>query len=256
MKKLFFAILGLVILSVPFALMGCETVTPAGTAPAYVNTETYNAGINALQAQIATKADAATVVAQTARIDTIASQGAGNTYTKGELYTRAEVDASIAAAVAALKANQTWITGTGTGGTTTTTGGTTTTVGGVSVNLDKNQVISTSTDTGNKDVTVTVTNASGAGKSISLLISLTPLSPSAVDNAKLTLYTVKSTLTGFTTAQVGILQLNPDVATLVAKIYWVAPDFFLDNGATKTIWLNFDVKTVDVVTWTLGVKAL
>jgi hypothetical protein len=209
-------------------------------------------GIKKVDDRVTAWADKLT--ADETKIAILQAQPSANTYAKDQLYTQQQVNDAIAVAIKGLKDNQTWITGST--GTTTTTGGTTTTVSGVSVALDKNQVISTSTDTGNKDVTVTVTNSSGAGKTISLLISLTPLSPSAVDDAKLTTYTAKSTLSGFTTAQIGIKQMNPDVSTLIAKIYWVAPDFYLDNGTTKTIWLNFDVKSVDVVTWTLIVKAL
>lgn len=121
MKNYLPFIIGLVILVMPFALMGCETATPAGTAPLVVSTETYNAGINALQAQINAKANQADLTTQTTRIDGLSSQGMGNTYTKGELYTRAEVDAAIAAAIAALKSNQAWITGS----THTTPAGTT-----------------------------------------------------------------------------------------------------------------------------------
>ncbi len=123
MKKLSLVILGLLVLLIPLLALGCETTTPAGTAPAFVNTETYNAGINALQAAINAKANQSDIAAQTARLDAhIAQSTTANTYTKGELYTRAEVDAAIAAAVAALKANQTWITGS-TGGTSGGTGG-------------------------------------------------------------------------------------------------------------------------------------
>lgn len=121
MKKLSLAILGLLVLLIPLLALGCETGTPTQTASLFVTAETYNAGINAMQGQLNGKANQTDLNTMATDVATLKGQGAGNTYTKGELYTRAEVDAAIAAAVAALKANQTWITGT----THTTPAGTT-----------------------------------------------------------------------------------------------------------------------------------
>lgn len=126
MKKLTLALLGLLVLLIPLLVLGCETATPTQTAPLFVTTETYNAGINAIQAGLNGKANQTDLNTIATDVATLKGQGAGNTYTKGELYTRAEVDAAIAAAINALKTNQAWITGS-TGGTTTpTTGGTVT----------------------------------------------------------------------------------------------------------------------------------
>ncbi len=123
MKKLTFAILGLVVLLIPLLAIGCETTGTGTAAPVFITKETYDAGINALQALINAKANQTDITALGTRLDThITQTTTANTYSKGELYTRAEVDAAIAAAVAALKANQTWITGS-TGGTSGGTGG-------------------------------------------------------------------------------------------------------------------------------------
>jgi len=158
-------------------------------------------------------------------------------------YTKDQVDASF------VKKGTTGTVSTGTTGTTTTTGSYT-------VTMDKNQIISTATDTGNKDVTITVVNSSGAGGSPTFIFTLRPVSPTAYDTAKITTYTAYSTLSGWTTAVAGTKQSLSDVPTLIEKVFWVAPSFYMDNGASKTIWLHFDVKTTDVVTWTLSVQVL
>lgn len=144
------------------------------------------------------------------------------------------------------------------GSTTTPTSPSTPTSvsGGYTVTVDKTQVISMATDTGNKDVTLTVVNGSGVGGSPALVINLTPVSPSAYDTAKITTYTAYSTLSGWTAATSASKQNMSDVPTLVQKLFWIAPSFYLDNGASKTIWMHFDVKTVDVVTWNLTVQVL
>ena len=130
MKNYLVAILGLVILC--FGLVGCEETTP--TAPSttsvgtrLVNLETWRTGvdgnISTLTNTMANKAETSTVNAISTRVGTLEGQSAANTYTKTQLYTQVEVDAQIAAAVTALKADQTWITGrTSTSGAGTTTG--------------------------------------------------------------------------------------------------------------------------------------
>ena len=140
--------------------------------------------------------------------------------------------------------------------TTTPTGTTTTTGTGYTVTMDKTQVISMSTDTGNKDVTLTVVNNSGAGGNPTLLISLLPLSPSAYDTSKITTYNAYSTLSGFTAVTDGTKQNMSDVPALVQKLFWIAPSYYMDSGSSKTIWMHFDVKTTDVVTWNLTVQVL
>ena len=140
--------------------------------------------------------------------------------------------------------------------TTTPTGTTTSTGTGYTVTMDKTQVISMTTDTGNKDVTLTIVNNSGAGGNPTLLISLLPLSPSAYDTSKITTYNAYSTLSGFTAVTAGTKQNMSDVPTLVQKLFWIAPSYYMDSGSSKTIWMHFDVKTTDVVTWNLTVQVL
>ena len=150
----------------------------------------------------------------------------------------------------------------GTSTTTTTTGTGTVTTGGYTITTDKAQIISMASETGNKDVSVTIVNNTGASKIPSLIISLIPLSPGTFATSELdtnltgTHHHLKSTLSGFTTAAAGTVQANTDVATLLSKVYWITPTFSLDNGASKSIWLNFDVWTTNVVTWSLTIKAL
>lgn len=126
--------------------------------------------------------------------------------------------------------------------------------GGIVVSIDKTQLYSTSNETGNKDVSATVKNNSGSGKNITLYLSLTPLSP--IEDDEIEIYKAKSTLTGFNTFVEGTKQHMLDVDNLTTKIVWIVPSFYLDNGAEKPIWLQFDVKTKTMVTWTIGLKAV
>lgn len=119
MKKLYLSILGLLVLVMPLTVMGCETTAPATTTPLFVTTEAFNAKVNELTTLINTKANQGALNTQVERIDKFTGQV--DTYTKAELYTQAQVNAQIAAAVAALKADQAWVTGT----TTTSAAGTT-----------------------------------------------------------------------------------------------------------------------------------
>jgi len=123
MKKYLLIFLALVIL--PLGLMGCEEDTTSPTAPAVPSIDKRlteaEAGVVALSGQLAAKAETATVTAIANRVAALEGQSSANTYTKAQLYTKAEVDAAVAAAVAALKADQAWIEGR----TTTTGAGTT-----------------------------------------------------------------------------------------------------------------------------------
>nr|MDD5387651.1 hypothetical protein [Sulfuricurvum sp.] len=247
------------------------TTTPAAATSA--DPVAHQSDITSVRNQLADKASLSSVTAlqqqmaeANGKITTLQSTPAGGGITQAQL------DAAIAKAISDFKAGtDPW--NSSSSSSSSSSSGTTTTVGGIAVTLDKTQVISTSTDTGNKDVTVTINNQSGTSKNISLLISLTAYSPSAYDVAKVgygipAVYMTgsppnyanapqaKSTLSGFTTAQSGIVQLNPDVTTLISKVYWVTPNVWMDNSTTKSIWINFDVKSVDVITWTLEVKAL
>lgn len=161
-----------------------------------------------------------------------------------DAYTKAEVDAKIAtlqAEIAAIK-------------TSNVSNPASPATGGIIVNIDKTQLYSTSNETGNKDVSATVKNNSGSGKNITLYLSLTPISPIADD--KITKCKAKSTLTGFNTLVEGTKQHMLDVDNLTTKVVWIVPSFYLGNGAEKPIWLNFDVKTDETMTWTIGLKAV
>jgi hypothetical protein len=83
---------------------------------------------------------------------------------------------------------------------------------------------------------------------------LTPASP--IEDVKITSCNAKSTLTGFNSYVEGTKQHTLDVATITTKVVWVVPSFYLENGSEKPIWLNFDVKTAETATWTVGLKAV
>jgi hypothetical protein len=144
------------------------------------------------------------------------------------------------------------------GGTTTTTpGGTITTGEGYAITLDHNQIISMSSETGNKDVTVTVVNNNATAGTPSLLITLTPLSPSTFETVNLTSANVTSYLSGWTGTFPGTVQPNPDATSLIRKVQWFTSEIPLSgSGGSKILYLGFAVRTTNVVTWTLEIKAL
>jgi hypothetical protein len=246
MKKSLIALLGIVLLIMPF--LAC--VPPAASAPVSTDGFAHQSDITSLTKAIDKKADQSAVDVLTKAIGTPSSAS----YTKEELYTKSQVDQKIADAIAKLKTDKPWATTIA----NATTIDTTTSIGGYSISLDHNQVISMSSETGGKDISLTIINVSGVSTTPSLLISLIPQSPSTFEKSKLsTIHRhVKSTISGFTDSQEGTIQSNSDVTTLLSKLYWITPEFSLSNGASKSIWLNFDVWTTDTVIWTLGIKAL
>jgi len=103
-------------------LTGCITddsssnaITPLSTELENLKTTvtTHTTKIAKLEEDVARKADSS-------RVDNLATSigqqsGTAAGYTKAETYSRAEVDAAIASAINALKANQSWITGASSG---------------------------------------------------------------------------------------------------------------------------------------------
>lgn len=225
-------------------LTGCITddsssnaITPLSTELENLKTTvtTHTTKIAKLEEDVARKADSSRVDNLVTSIGQPASVDA---------YTRAEVDAKIAALQAEIAAIKTSDVNNPANPAT----------GGIVVSIDKTQLYSTSNETGNKDVSATVKNNSGSGKNITLYLSLTPLSP--IEDDEIEIYKAKSTLTGFNTFVEGTKQHMLDVDNLTTKIVWIVPSFYLDNGAEKPIWLQFDVKTKTMVTWTIGLKAV
>lgn len=174
-------------------------------------------------------------------------------YNKDEVYTKAQVNALIKD----LKEDQSWIEASS--APSVPAGGETTESNGYTISLDHDQVISLSSETGNSDITLTVTNETGVAGYPSLVISLRPLSPSTFEITKLDAahrHLKIPIVSSFDTYQEGIVQANPEVDTLLKKLYWVSPEFSIISGASKTIWLDFDVRTTNAVTWQLEVKVL
>ncbi|MCJ7805221.1 hypothetical protein MUP46_01075 [Patescibacteria group bacterium] len=252
MKRHVFALsMGIVLLLVLLMVtIACvpQTATPAAPADGIA----YKSDIAGLQGQITAQGQSINTIAGKSGVSQADVQAAINSSLTGYVKT-SDLNAAIAAYLVAHPVVATATT------STTTAGGTTATSGGYSVTLDRNQIISMASETGNKDVSVVVVNNTGASATPSLLISLIPLSPSTFATLDLnaTHRCVKSTLSGFTADnQTGAVQSNSDVSTLLSKLYWITPEFSLNSGTSKSIWLNFDVRTTNVVTWTLGIKAL
>ena len=252
MKKLSLSILGLVILLIPLLALGCETTTPAATTPLFVTTETYNAGINALQTLINAKANQADIVAQAARIDAhIAQSTAANTYTKGELYTRAEVDAAIAAAVAALKANQAWITGSTGGGTT---GGSVTGVVSITTNPASISVGSGTT----MGFTIQITNGSNQWKYIRPVLTFSSSVQSAISVAPTVIMQSGSYI-----IQTADISYMPALGATLRTSYSGFPqtggqnsqgEFYLGPGQSIPISVSISVTSNPAVIWTVIVE--
>jgi len=238
-------IIAVALLSV-LPLTGCitddspdNTITPLSAELENLKTTvtTHTTKIAKLEEDVARKADSSRVDNLVTSIGQPASVDA---------YTRAEVDAKIAALQAEIAAIKTSDVNNPANPAT----------GGIVINIDKTQLYSTSNETGNKDVSATVKNNSGSGKNITLYLSLTSLSP--IEDSKISTCKAKSTLAGFNTPEgiEGTKQHMLDVATITTKVVWIVPSFYLDNGAEKPIWLQFDVKTTETATWTIGLKAV
>lgn len=253
MKKSIIALLAIVVLTLPLA--GCisnddseKTITPLTT-----KLNTVEAAVNSHTVDIAKLKDDLNRKADSSRVDNLASSISNSNGSSKDVYTKSEINDLISQ----LKDDQSWIkksastsTGTNTNGNTNST----TVYNGISVSLDKTQLYSMSTETGNKDVSATIKNNSGSGKNVTLYLSLTPSSP--IEDAKITAAQAKSTLTGFNTLVDGTKQHTLDVSTITTKVVWVIPSFYLEDGAEKPIWFNFNVKTNETATWTIGLKAV
>lgn len=242
MKRSIIIMAAIMLLALP--MTGCvtndapdQTVTPLLTEIANLKNlvASHTADIAKLKEDVARKADSS-------RVDSLATS-IGQQSGSQDYYTKAEVTAMING----LKSDQSWIKSVSSNNGTPSTGG-------ISVTLDKTQLYSTSAETGNKDISATVKNNSGAGKQITLYLSLTPASP--IEDTKIDVCNAKSTLTGFNSYVEGTKQHTLDVATITTKVVWVVPSFYLENGSEKPIWLNFDVKTLETATWTIGLKAV
>ena len=109
-----FSLLGVMV----FGTFGCATAPETTPIATFVTTDTFNAKMSEMQAQINQKAEQSALTAQATRIDGLASQSSANSYSKTETYTKAEVNAQIAAVIAALKAEANPWGSTSSGGTT------------------------------------------------------------------------------------------------------------------------------------------
>ena len=128
-RNKYFFVLAVLVLLVPLTLLSCVPPTTTAAAPTVSPITQVQTEVATLKTDLAslkeTKASTSKTTELESRLSTVEgkinalqSQGAANAYTKSETYTKAEIDA----AIAALKSNQTWITvATGTGDTSTTT---------------------------------------------------------------------------------------------------------------------------------------
>jgi hypothetical protein len=113
-----------IILCVATVTLSCLPTKAAGPSATDVTQDTAIAEVKrSIQSLSDTKVNGDTFNALKGRVDAqdikIATSGIGNSYDKTQLYTKAEVDAAITAAITALKAapDQTWIKAKTTGGT-------------------------------------------------------------------------------------------------------------------------------------------
>lgn len=240
--------LGIVLLLVSLATLSCVPKTVASTAP--TDGIAYKSDVAAVQQNVNAQAGRIDAIAGKSGVSQADVQAAINS-SLADYVKKSDLDAAIAAYLVTHPVSGTPTT------STTTPGGTTAISGGYTITLDHNQIISMASETGNKDVSVVVVNNTGTSAAPSLLISLVPLSPATFETEiNLTNRYLKSTLSGFTDNQTGTVQSNPDATSLLRKLYWISPEFSLSAGSSKSIWLNFDVRTENVVTWTLEIKAL
>lgn len=181
----------------------------------------------------------------------VAGMSGANSYSKSETYTKAEVDAVVAKAISDYKAS----VGSTSSSSSSSTGSTTSSSNGFNISLEKNAFYSMTTGTSPTTITMTITNVSGAGKQCTPYLRFNAQSPSAYEKAKVTQFDVKSNISGSIVTTTGTVQSMQDITTLTNQIVWVLPSFWLDNGAQKTVWLEFTVKTTDMVTWKLEAQS-
>jgi len=120
MKRSIIITAAIMLLALP--MTGCvtsdapdQTITPLLTEIGNLKNlvASHTADIAKLKEDVARKADSSRVDSLATSIGQQSGTAAG--YTKAETYSRAEVDAAIASAINALKANQSWITGASSG---------------------------------------------------------------------------------------------------------------------------------------------
>lgn len=133
MKRIIIGAVSLLLLvTVLIIPMGCATPPSSGGSTAadpFVKQTTLDAFKAAIESSLAKKADSSTVEALSKMIGNLGG-GSSSSYQKSETYTQTEInnkiDTKVAEAIAALKANQGWITGSGSSGSSGSSGGSST----------------------------------------------------------------------------------------------------------------------------------
>ena len=113
-------VLGIAVMLMP--LLACMPPSTAASTPAAADPVAHQSDIAALKVEMANKAGTGTTNALESRMVAVEARPTGGSVDTSNFYTKDQMDAAIASAIAALKADQTWITGT----THTTPAGTTT----------------------------------------------------------------------------------------------------------------------------------
>jgi hypothetical protein len=144
---------------------------------------------------------------------------------------------------------------------TGSTSGSSTTSGGLLLTFDKSNIYSTSSTTSPTDVTLTVKNT-GSARNVSIIVQIEPSAAYLKANVHSSAGVahppcLKNSLTGLSTCTDGTVQSKTDLTNYVGKIIWILPDFWLESGASKSIYMNFDVQITgsDILTWTLGARS-
>lgn len=265
-RNRYFYLLIAVVILLPLLSLSCIS-TPA-TTPASAQSSPLTQvqeRVNALEQKVNEKATTGSVSALETRmaqaegkITTLQSTGPGNTYTK------AEVDAAVAAAVAALKADQAWITGSSSsssGSSTPITGQVTFTTNPTAIP----QLFSSNTGSNQLFYTMRITNGVNQWQYVKPILTLNIAS--GYSSANITALTVsmscgQCSMTGSGTignSTIGNFSISPAIGTILTSSTVIIPisgctsgEFQIGAGQFLDVLIAIQVTTATTVLWNVS----